>query len=283
MKLRHVVGFAVLALCLTSQASQQYHAAERGRFSDLNLLIISLDTTRADRLRAYGFNEIATPNLDRLAREGVLFRHAMSVAPLTLPAHASLFTGLNPHRHGVRENASVALDAGRTTLAERLRSRGFKTGAFVASYVLDSGRGLDQGFDTYADDLRDPTSRIRQPDEELQLQGRSRRQSSNFLAEPGGRPPVLRMGPLVRRACAIRAPRAISIAIRGAALCRRDRVHGCADRPPPEVSRGPPSPGQDPHRRHRRSRRRPGRTRRADARTVLVRERPARASDYPRA
>jgi len=121
--------------------------------SDLNLLVITLDTTRADRIGAYGFRDIQTPNLDRLAREGVLFEQAASAAPLTLPAHSSIFTGKFPPEHGVRDNGGFFLDPRETTLAEILKARGFRTGAFVGAYVLDSKWGINQGFDTYFDNF----------------------------------------------------------------------------------------------------------------------------------
>ena len=123
------------------------------RPSDFNLLIVSLDTTRADRLRAYGFQEIDTPALDRLAAEGVLFQQAATAAPLTLPAHTTIFTSRLPPEHGVRDNGGFFVDPSETTLAETLRERGFRTGAFVGAYVLDSKWGLDQGFETYFDDF----------------------------------------------------------------------------------------------------------------------------------
>jgi arylsulfatase A-like enzyme len=89
------------------------------------------------------------PHLERLAREGVVFDQATTVAPLTLPAHTSLFTGLVPPNHGVRDNADVPLASAHTTLAEALRAKGFRTGAFVGSIVLDPARGLKQGFEEY--------------------------------------------------------------------------------------------------------------------------------------
>jgi choline-sulfatase len=119
----------------------------------LNLVVITLDTARADHLGAYGSTDVETPHLDRLAREGVLFEQAMSTAPLTLPAHASMFTGLFPPEHGARDNGGFFLDADQTTLAELLKAQGFQTGAFVAAFVLDSKWGLDQGFDRYFDDF----------------------------------------------------------------------------------------------------------------------------------
>ena len=113
------------------------------------LVIITLDTTRADRLSPYGYMNVSLPAIERLAREGVVFDQASSVAPLTLPAHASLFTGAIPPRHGVRDNADPPLDVSHTTLAEVLASRGFRAAAFVASAVLAPDRGLAQGFETY--------------------------------------------------------------------------------------------------------------------------------------
>jgi arylsulfatase A-like enzyme/Tfp pilus assembly protein PilF len=121
--------------------------------SDLNVLLVTLDTTRADRLGAYGFRPIETPNLDRIAREGVLFEHAVAPAPLTLPTHSSLFTSKLPPAHGVRDNGGFFLDDRETTMAERLKSRGFRTGGFVGAYVLDHKWGVAQGFEKYFDNF----------------------------------------------------------------------------------------------------------------------------------
>jgi arylsulfatase A-like enzyme len=114
-----------------------------------NIVVITLDTTRADRLSPYGYMNVSLPHLERLAREGVIFDQATSVAPLTLPAHTSLFTGLLPPNHGVRDNADTPLSDTFTTLAEVLLARRFRTGAFVGSVVLDPDRGLKQGFEQY--------------------------------------------------------------------------------------------------------------------------------------
>ncbi|HEY7500916.1 MAG TPA: sulfatase-like hydrolase/transferase [Vicinamibacterales bacterium] len=119
----------------------------------LNVVVVTLDTTRADRIGAYGAKSVETPVLDSIAREGVLFDQAVSVAPLTLPAHSSIFTGKFPPEHGVRDNGGFFLGADQVTLAEVLKQRGYRTGAFVAAYVLDSKWGVDQGFDTYFDDF----------------------------------------------------------------------------------------------------------------------------------
>jgi arylsulfatase A-like enzyme/Tfp pilus assembly protein PilF len=119
----------------------------------LNLVVVTLDTTRADRIGAYGARDVETPVVDGLAREGVLFEQAVSVAPLTLPAHSSMFTGKFPPEHGVRDNGGFFLGPEQVTLAEVLKGRGYRTGAFVGAYVLDSKWGINQGFDTYFDDF----------------------------------------------------------------------------------------------------------------------------------
>ena len=119
----------------------------------LNLVIVTLDTTRADRMGAYGTKDVETAAFDRLAQEGVLFEQAVAVAPITLPVHSSMFTGKFPPEHGVRDNGGFFLGAEQLTLAEVLKSNGYRTGAFVGAYVLDSKWGIDQGFDTYFDDF----------------------------------------------------------------------------------------------------------------------------------
>lgn len=114
------------------------------------VVIVTLDTTRADHLSIYGRGDVSQPGLERLASNGVVFDQAISVSPLTLPAHASLFTGLLPGAHGVRDNGDPALSGEHVTLATALKARGFRTGAFVASVVLDADRGLAQGFEHYS-------------------------------------------------------------------------------------------------------------------------------------
>ncbi len=120
-----------------------------------NVLLVTLDTTRSDRLGSYGYAAASTPHLDRLAAGGVRFTQALSPAPLTLPAHASLFSGRNPYRHGVRNNGHFVLAADVPTLAERFSAAGYDTAAFVSSFVLDRQFGLARGFAHY-DDALDP-------------------------------------------------------------------------------------------------------------------------------
>ncbi len=115
-----------------------------------NVLLITLDTTRADHLGCYGHKPARTPNLDGLAREGVRFARAYCPAPLTLPSHASIMTGLYPAAHGVHNNGHD-LPSGIVTLAEILKGRGYATGAFVSAFSVDSRFGIDRGFDVYDD------------------------------------------------------------------------------------------------------------------------------------
>lgn len=126
-----------------------------------NVLLITLDTTRADRIGAYGYAKAETPYFDALAAEGNLFRHAVSTVPLTLPAHTCLMTGAVPSRHGVRDNGGYFLDGSWTTLAESLHAEGYQTFAAVGAFVLHHLWGLNQGFDTYDDQFDTDETRAR--------------------------------------------------------------------------------------------------------------------------
>ena len=124
-----------------------------------HLVLVTIDTLRADHVGAYGYAAATTPALDAVAREGARFEQAFATAPITLTSHASLLTGLYPQKHGARHNG-LRLAAGTPTLAGRLREQGFATGAFVAAFPLDRRFGLDAGFDLYGDHLpRGPDGR----------------------------------------------------------------------------------------------------------------------------
>ena len=127
-----------------------------------NVLLITISGIRADHLASYGHDPAATPTLDALAERGVLFERAMSTAPVTLPAHASLLTGLHPLEHGLITRGKDPLPKDARTLAEILSERGYRSAAFTSAYALDSRYGLDQGFEVYDDDLsgtrRGPTN-----------------------------------------------------------------------------------------------------------------------------
>lgn len=116
-----------------------------------NVLLITLDTTRADHLPLYGYNGVQTPHLNELGERGVVFEQCATVSPLTLPAHCSILTGYYPPYHGVRVNGNNALSDDQTTAAEIFAGAGYKTAAFIAAFVLDGRWGLKQGFDYYDD------------------------------------------------------------------------------------------------------------------------------------
>jgi choline-sulfatase len=116
-----------------------------------NVLLITVDTLRADHLGAYGYSRVETPNIDRLARSGARFERAIAHAPLTLPSHASILTGTLPPTHGVRNNGFRYPDSGPPTLADILKKAGYRTGAFVGAFPLDSRFGLGRGFEVYDD------------------------------------------------------------------------------------------------------------------------------------
>jgi arylsulfatase A-like enzyme/Flp pilus assembly protein TadD len=123
-----------------------------------NVLLVTVDTLRRDRVGAYGSKAGLTPTLDRLAASGVRFTHAYTHAPMTLPAHASIFTGRTPVGHAVRANGTYRLPEDVPTLATVLRAAGYRTGAFVGAFVLDARFGLSRGFAEY-DDRHAPSAR----------------------------------------------------------------------------------------------------------------------------
>ncbi|MEM6705984.1 MAG: sulfatase-like hydrolase/transferase [Acidobacteriota bacterium] len=144
----------LLTACAGTEPEGQLLEQARGGVdpSQLNVLLLTVDTLRADRVSAYG-SRVSTPNLDRLAAEGVLFTSASTTVPFTLPAHTSIMTGLYPPSHGVRENVGYTVSDEHTMLAQRLRDLGRDTAGFVSAFVLDARWGIARGFDHYFDDF----------------------------------------------------------------------------------------------------------------------------------
>ena len=140
---------AARVLVLTVSAMVLLFPPARAQSAAPNVLLITIDTVRADRVGAYGYTKGATPTIDRLAREGVRFADATSQAPLTGPAHAAMLTGQYPARLGVRDNASTPLPDSATTIAEAFKAKGFRTGGFIGAFILGSEYGFAQGFDTF--------------------------------------------------------------------------------------------------------------------------------------
>jgi arylsulfatase A-like enzyme/Tfp pilus assembly protein PilF len=136
---------ATLALAVAMRAGPRVTA----QTASPSIVLITLDTVRADRIGAYGYTKAATPTIDRLAREGVRFADATSQAPLTGPAHAALLTGQYPARLGVRDNATTPIPPETRTLARAFKEKGYRTGGFVGAFILGSEYGFGQGFDVF--------------------------------------------------------------------------------------------------------------------------------------
>ncbi len=163
---RAVVGLAVVTALayvgyrlLSAPTTAPDIASLRGD-RQMNVMLVTLDTTRADRIGAYGYDDIETPAFDGLAAAGVTFLRAYSATPLTLPSHTSLMSGTYPPYHGVRDNGAFVAPDDLDTLGELFRDAGYRTGAFVSSFVLDGRFGLAQGFDTYFDEFEVPRTRM---------------------------------------------------------------------------------------------------------------------------
>jgi arylsulfatase A-like enzyme/tetratricopeptide (TPR) repeat protein len=155
---RRRLALAVLAaapLLACEPASAPAPGGERAERVDRveRIVLVSIDTLRADHVGAYGAEKAETPTLDALAAEGTRFETAISPAPLTLPSHTTLLTGRDPPSHGVRHNGLFRRPPDVLPLAEHLRGAGFATAAFVSAFVLDARFGLDGGFDHYDDEL----------------------------------------------------------------------------------------------------------------------------------
>ncbi len=174
---------------------------------------MSLDTVRADRLGCYHYAAAQTPQIDALAAAGLRFEQATTVVPLTLPAHSSLMTGTFPGWHGVRDNGGFYLDDDQLTLAEILRDKGFRTGGFVGAFVLDRRWGIAQGFDRYFDDFDLDRFANAVGDGHDSAAGIRSRRSRARVAPGGAEAAVLRLGPPVRRAHAVRSAGTVPVAL----------------------------------------------------------------------
>ena len=155
-RLASLLGILLLPLAC---ADREGGAGERGTArtpdlaADTPVIFLSLDTLRSDRLPAYGYEGVETPAIDTLAADGVLFEHAYTHHPMTLPSHASALTGRLPTEHGIRDNAGYRLGDETETLAEILGRRGYRTGGAVSAFVLDAATGLDAGFEIWEDEI----------------------------------------------------------------------------------------------------------------------------------
>lgn len=142
------------AVCLLLLFVFKFNKNEFNRLTgnkDFNYIIVTVDTLRVDRIGCYGYKDVDTPTMDLFAKRGIKFENCISPTPLTLPSHSSIMTGTFPAFHGVRDNGGFLVPPELKTLAELFKENEYDTAAFVASYVLDSKWGLNQGFDFYYD------------------------------------------------------------------------------------------------------------------------------------
>jgi len=148
-----VVTRALLCLLLLVPAACGGRRGTEPHARPWNVLLVTFDTTRADRIGCYGNERIDTPTLDGLARDGIRFARTLSAVPITAPSHSTILTGRYPIAHGVRDNGLFTLDQDQLTLAEILGSHGYESAAAIGAYPLTARFGLDQGFDLYDDHL----------------------------------------------------------------------------------------------------------------------------------
>jgi arylsulfatase A-like enzyme/Tfp pilus assembly protein PilF len=151
--LRYTFILAVVAVAVALAAAGGWRYARASAPVSGPIVVISIDTLRADHVPAYGYTKVRTPAIDALAADGVLFQRAYSHAPQTLVAHASLLSGRLPFETGVRDNIGFTVKPGERMLAQMLRDRGFATGGVVSSYVLRKETGIAQGFDFFDGDM----------------------------------------------------------------------------------------------------------------------------------
>jgi len=158
---------ALAAVSLAACRGEPLPASSPAETAGRPIILVTVDTLRADRLGSYGSAKGLTPALDRFARGAARFTAAVTQVPLTLPAHATILTGLHPAAHGVRTNDGFRLATGVPTLAEALRARRYATGAFIGGYPLQASYGLARGFDRYDDDFLRAAGAVERPADEV--------------------------------------------------------------------------------------------------------------------
>ena len=212
-----LVGLVALGGCKSGSAPAP---------SRLNLLLVTIDTLRADRLGCYGYSQIETPNLDRIARQGALFENAVASAPLTAPSHASMMTGVYPTVHKVRNTGGFVLSPSEAKLAKILQDQGWDTAAFVGSSVLKGRFGFNQGFTVYDDEM--PTSKSGSAVAEPERRAARGCGSRGQVARRAIGKALLSVGTRVRSAHSLRPSRSVPGEVQRPAIRRRDRLYGPA-------------------------------------------------------
>ena len=195
MRLSWPVSRKALCACLCALAAtvscQRPGEPAQRTLRPVNVVVITIDTLRPDHLHCYGYTKIETPTLDGIAQNGVLFENAVTQTPLTPPSHASIFTGLNPPAHKVRDTGGFILSPSTPTLASRLHEHGWDTAAFISSMVLKKRNGFDQGFDVYDDNLPRPGKGDEFLEDAVRRAGDTVDRAVDWLGHRTGRPFLL--------------------------------------------------------------------------------------------
>jgi arylsulfatase A-like enzyme len=225
-----IVAVTVGILIVRTRTGRDTQPIAAGAFRGANILLVTIDTLRADHVGAYGESGSLTPTIDGLAKEGVRFSRAYAHVPMTLPSHASLLTGVYPTRTGVHDNGAFRLDGRWDTIATVLKEAGYRTGAFVGAFVLDARFGLNHGFDTYDDRMlgrgvdeaaERPAEKVLAPAADWILNGREPSAISHDL-DPFER--AVRRRDRLRRRRARRLPRTPPLLGRAGKYARRRRL-----------------------------------------------------------
>src|SRR5690349_402344 len=146
----------LLCVACSNRSKPETQTAPSSLHRDANVLLITIDTLRADHVGCYGSKTVPTPTIDALARRGTRFAKAFTQVPLTTPSHAGILTGTYPQVHKLRDNGGFVLDDSVPTLASVTQGAHFETAAMVGASVLHHQYGLSRGFETYLDDMRAP-------------------------------------------------------------------------------------------------------------------------------
>jgi arylsulfatase A-like enzyme/Tfp pilus assembly protein PilF len=190
MRARKVITIALTVLAFATFAAAK-SAKNPKAVPRPNVVLITVDTLRADRVGAYGSKNIATPGMDALARDGFIFEHAIAQVPLTVPSHDAIMTGTYPFRNGVQDFTSPPLQTQFQTLAQALQRHGYDTGAVVSAFVLDRSWGLARGFNFYYDAFAASTFQQRDIGLVDRRAGESVDKALEWLRKPHNKPTFL--------------------------------------------------------------------------------------------
>ena len=213
--MKHILQ--LLTLLLRRSCFRARWAAAPPRRASPNVILITIDTVRADHLGCYGATDVKTPTLDGLARDGVVFERAISQVPLTWPSHAAILTGTYPFQNGVQDFTGQPLDPRFRSVAQVFKQQGYATGAVVSAFVLDRSWGLARGFDFYDDAFSAET--FRQKD--IGLVDRKAGESVTHaivMAEEDSATSVFLLAAFVRSAQSVRSAGALSHPVPRASL-----------------------------------------------------------------